>query len=90
MLPRINVSTLIEASPCVRRDLSSSQAFCHFSLTFLFLSPTRARKVTREAQLIEQEKMQINALLAEGKTRHEIASMGLYSALDPNVMGREA
>ncbi|CAM9307095.1 unnamed protein product [Ascophyllum nodosum] len=46
-------------------------------------------EVTREAQLIEQEKMQINALLAEGKTRHEIASMGLYSALDPNVMGPE-
>lgn len=47
-------------------------------------------QITREAQLIEQEKMHINALLAEGKTRQEIASMGLYSALDPNVMGAEA
>lgn len=62
---------------------------CRFSPTSFSVTAC-ARKVTREAQLIEQEKMQINALLAEGKTRHEIASMGLYSALDPNVMGREA
>lgn len=47
-------------------------------------------QITREAQLIEQEKMHINALLAEGKTRQEIAQMGLYSALDPNVMGDAA
>ncbi|CAM9768718.1 unnamed protein product [Ectocarpus sp. 12 AP-2014] len=47
-------------------------------------------EITREAQLVEQEKIHINALLAEGKTRQEIAQMGLYSALDPNVMGPEA
>ncbi|CAM9632137.1 unnamed protein product [Ectocarpus sp. 12 AP-2014] len=47
-------------------------------------------QITREAQLVEQEKIHINALLAEGKTRQEIAQMGLYSALDPNVMGPEA
>lgn len=39
---------------------------------------------------MEQEKIHINALLAEGKTRQEIAQMGLYSALDPNVMGPDA
>lgn len=47
-------------------------------------------EITREAQMIEHEKMQVNALLAEGRTRQEIAAMGLYSALDPNVLGPEA
>eukprot|EP00903_Cladosiphon_okamuranus_P008447 g8116.t1 len=47
-------------------------------------------EITREAQLIEQEQIHINALLAEGKTRQEIAQMGLLSALDPNVMGPQA
>ncbi len=47
-------------------------------------------QITREAQLIEQEQIHINALLAEGKTRQEIAQMGLFSALDPNVMGPQA
>eukprot|EP00904_Undaria_pinnatifida_P010058 jgi/Undpi1/6182/HiC_scaffold_20.g08666.m1 len=47
-------------------------------------------EITREAQLIEQEKMTINALLAEGKTRQEIAQMGFFSALDPTVLGPEA
>lgn len=36
--------------------------------------------------MIEQEKMQVGVLLAEGRTRQEIASMGLFSALDPTVL----
>lgn len=40
--------------------------------------------------MIETEKMQIKALLAEGRTAQEIAAMGLYSALDPNVLGPDA
>ncbi|CAM9349506.1 unnamed protein product [Choristocarpus tenellus] len=44
-------------------------------------------EISREQQQIEHENMQINALLAEGKTRQEIAHMGLWSAIDPNVIG---
>lgn len=52
--------------------------------------PISPIQITRETQLIEQEQIHINALLAEGKTRQEIAQMGLFSALDPNVMGPQA